>query len=268
MAEPFGALCNDLCIEQRLNLRMDLPTGRETLMTLFDRLRKQFPRMDQFRRFNNELALESLASPGPVASQEWVSLRRTSVRSGAVNPATSKEAYALHKATLELAPVYLGVSALEVASLELTYCFDLLFAGNHDRLVFEALLAGSPLASLASARAVSVAECQPALAIALEQGEVEAFFHVKTRTPAAVRVAEAGGGGPGAGGGPGGDEPEVDPEPLSLTFTLRKLGPVDDVKSLPGILDRLARQGEKLLESRVIPNLIVPVRDAIASSNS
>ena len=55
----LGALCTDFYVNQKLALKLDLPSARETVLDMFDRIRKELPNMDRFRRYDGELALES-----------------------------------------------------------------------------------------------------------------------------------------------------------------------------------------------------------------
>ena len=107
MATSFGALCTDFYINQKLSLKMDLPGDRETVLHLFDGVRKAMPGMDRFRRYDGELALESARRD---AEYRWLALRRTSVRTGHVNPQTMAEAYRFHRLILEVVPYHLTIS--------------------------------------------------------------------------------------------------------------------------------------------------------------
>lgn len=166
MPTSYRALCTDFYINQRLNLKMDLPMRRDTVLALFDRIRREHSSMDKFRRYQNELALESASRD---QGQQWLGLRKTSIRSGSVNPATAGDAYRLHRLVLETAPYYLDISPLDLDYLELLYGFDLMAAGNHDAIVYEALVAGSPLASLIDHDGAIPIDCQPILGMALTE---------------------------------------------------------------------------------------------------
>ena len=111
MATSFGALCSDFYVNQKISLKMDLPTGRETVLDLFDRIRREFPSMDRFRRYDGELALEA---PEQSSHYSWMALRRTTVRSGSVNPDSLEQAYKLHRLVLEVAPYFLSISPLDI----------------------------------------------------------------------------------------------------------------------------------------------------------
>ena len=78
MATSFGALSTDFHITHKLSLKMDLPDDRETILHLFDQVRKAEPGMRRFRRYDGELLLESSRRE---AEYRWMALRRTSVRS-------------------------------------------------------------------------------------------------------------------------------------------------------------------------------------------
>ena len=93
----LGALCTDFYVNQKLALKMDLPSARETVLDLFDRVRKELPQMDQFRRYDGELALES---PEADSQYSWLALNQTAIRSGWVNPTNLSEAYRLHRLIL------------------------------------------------------------------------------------------------------------------------------------------------------------------------
>lgn len=249
MPTSYRALCTDFYINQRLNLKMDLAMRRDTVLSFFDRIRREHRWMDKFRRYQNELALESGVRD---STQQWLGVRKTSVRSGSVNPDSPEEAYRLHKLVLENAPFFLDISPLDIDYLELLFGFDLLASGNHDAIVYEALVAGSPLAALMDAPGAVPLDCQPIFGIALgEDCDVQAHFEVKTRTsPRQVRS---------------GDFRE---EPISIYMTVRRYGPVADVHDLPTILATLERHGNELLDSRAVPHLLMPIRSAISSSSA
>jgi hypothetical protein len=246
MSESYHALCNDFYVNQKLVLKMELPRARETVLDLFERVRRQFPSMAGFRRFKDEYALESPQSDMP---HRWAAMRGNCIRSGTVNPPQIAEAYTLHQHLLEIAPTYLSISALDVDFLELLYGFDLVAGGNHDAIVHDALLSGSPLAAITDVPGAGLIECQPMVGLSLGEG-VEAFFEVKTRGPQhPMRDPDAG-------------------DPISVFVTLRRAGPISDVRDLPCALRSLAKRGEELVQQRVIPGLLVPIREAIASGNA
>lgn len=247
MSDSFKAVCNDFYVNQKLNVKMELPRGRETVLEFFERIRRQYPGMSQFRKYKDELALESEADE-PI--HRWLAVRAANIRSGVVNPETLSEGYTLHRHVLEIAPFFLNISPLDIDYLELLYGFDLHAGGNQDAIVFDALYGGSPLARVADLANTMVVDCQPLVGIAVgTRGDVEVQFEVKTRAAAQPsRETE-------------------NPGPISVYLTLRRFGSPKSLDDLPQQLATLAGHGEDLVQSKVIPNLIVPLREAIASGN-
>ena len=195
MASSYRALCSDFYINQKMSVKLDLPRGRETILDLFERIRHTFPTMASFKRYKDELALESPTDDEP---HRWLAVRSSTIRSGAVNPNTFDDGYALHKAVLEVAPYFLSISPLDIEYVELLYGFDLAASGNHDAMVAEALLEGSPLGELLDLENATTIDFQPLLGLLLtpdgvrpEGGRrvsdgIEAHLEIKTRSGASA----------------------------------------------------------------------------------
>lgn len=244
MSNSLGALCTDFYVNQKIALKLDLPSRRETVLDIFDRVRRELPGMDQFRRYDDELALES---PVEDAQYSWLALRRTSIRSGWVNPTLLERAYKLHQLILEVAPYFLSISPIDVSYIELVFGFDLEASTNRNAIVHDALLASSPLAAVVDPDQEAVLDAQPFIGFSLNHGcDLQAFVEVKTRT----RSSEVANG-------------RYDDQPISVYLTVRRYGPLrsmDDFKSTFGML---AGHVERLAEQRVIPHIVVPIREAI-----
>jgi hypothetical protein len=244
MATSFGALCTDFYVNQKLSLKMDLPSSRETVLDMFDRVRREFPQMDRFRRYEGELALES---PEQTSQYAWLSMRRTTIRSGCVNPETLEQAYRLHRLILDIAPYYLSISPLDIEFVELVFGFDLRAERNRNDVVFEALLADSPLAALIDPQGEAVIEAQPFIGFALNSRcDMQAYVEIKTRT----RAAEIAAG-------------HYDDEPISVYLTVRQYGSLKTIDDIKACFGGLAGHIERLAEERLLPSVIVPLRDAI-----
>jgi hypothetical protein len=252
MTDSYRALCSDFYVNQKLSVKLDLPRERQTILDLCDRLRRQFPGMSQFRRYREELALES---PASAEDNRWVAVKANNIRSGVVNPGSFEDAYALHRCVLQIAPFFLSVSPLDVDYIELLYGFDLPAERNHDEIVFEALVSGAPLARLLEIPGAEPSDCQPLIGLVIRDragmdGPIEVGFEVKTRS-----------------GSREGRHTDGGPTPISVYLTLRKFGPVGDVKELPDVLALLARHGETIISTRVIPDIVVPIRHAMGTSS-
>lgn len=249
MPESFNAFTSDFYVNMRLQVKMDLPTNRETVLSLFERLRRDRPEMTRFRRYDNELALEG-GGENNDPSQRWVGVRKTSIRTGDVNPASLADGLKLHRLVLDVAPNYLNISALDIEYVELVYGFDLPATGNHDAIVADALIGTGPLASLLNIRNAIPTSFQPVFGLALsEDAELQVQFEVKTRPSRAPKGEEAGA------------------SPITVICALRKYGVLSDIKDLPSVLRTLAATGEDMIETRVIPHMLKPIHQVIASNN-
>lgn len=279
MINEFAPFASDFYVNQRINLKMDLPMRRDTVLALFDRVRKELPGMDRFRRYERELALESRQDPLSAArggdgaagvsgnghhhaGQQWLAVRKTSIRSGSVNPPTSEQAYRLHKLASDAAPYFLDITALDIDHVEMLYGFDFPAVGNHDAIVFNAFMSNSPLAEFVEQSStregrdrsgvagpgIVPVDFQPLLGVALtDELDVQAHIEIKTRTNA--RQIRTG---------------EYRDDPISVYLIVRKYGPFADVRELPTALADLRTRGEHLVETCIIPRLLKPIRDAIA----
>ncbi|MBO6513167.1 MAG: hypothetical protein JJ974_04300 [Phycisphaerales bacterium] len=243
MHSSYRALCSDFYINAKMNVRMELPTNREPVLDLFERARRSFPAMNAFRRYKDELALESAANATP---HRWMAIRAASVRTGVVNPSNEEDMYSVHRLAAEVSPYYLSISPLDLEYIELLYGFDLAAKENHDEIAASALLSGSPMAALLENEDVKISDCQPMLGMnLLNEDGLEAHFEIKTRT--------------NAKGTPAGSEP------ISVYLTLRKYDPVTDLTDLTGQLDELIERGQRLVDQYAVPNLLVPLRDEIVT---
>ena len=252
MTTSYGALCTDFYINQKLALKMDLPTERETLLHFFDQVRKTRPGMTRFRRYEDELSLESSRRE---AEYTWLSLRQSSIRTGHVNPQSMEDAYAFHSKILEIAPYYLTLSPLDIDYLELVFGFDLECTGNHDDVIFEALIASSPMGELMrptdSTPNAKILDVQPVFGMNLtEDGQMQAYFEVKSR-----RRSRRGSG------------KRYREEPISIFVTVRGYGPTEKLDDLPAACAALAEQCETLVNERLIPNLLNPIVQHITPSS-
>jgi hypothetical protein len=247
LTASFSALCSDFYVNQKLAVKLDLPRSRETVLDLFERVRREYPSMQAFKRYQDELALESPASDTP---HRWLAIRTNTLRSGSVNPADLSDGYSLHRHILEVAPFFLSISPLDVEHIELLYGFDLECERDHDEIVHRALLAGTRLGVLGDTPGATPIDCQPMFGVRLDAAaQIEAHMEVKTRT----------GTDPRRGGGAGASES------ISVYVILRSFAPITDITRLVTTFDRLRRFGEDLVESRVVPEILVPIRQEIGA---
>lgn len=247
MSTSYGALCTDFYVNQKVAVKMDLPSGRDTLLHFFERMRKSMPRMNRFKRYNGELALESARRD---ARYNWLALRRHSIRTGHVNPESLEEALDYHRLVLEMAPHHLSLSALDIDFVELMYGFDLECDKNHDAVIFDALFGDTPLQHLMPDTDARVLDVQPVFGHALSaSGDLQAYYEVKSR-PKSRR----------------GSSKKYAGEPISLFLTVRQYGPVGELDELGSVVTRLHGHCETLAAERLVPQLLRPIAEKITSS--
>lgn len=243
MTESFRALVSDMYVNQKLSVKLDLPKNRETILDLFERVRREHPMMEHFKRYKEELALESASGVFP---HRWLAIRNNTVRAGEVNGDSLKGAYDLHRRLLEIVPFYLSVSPLDIESQELLFGFDLAASGNHDAIVHEALFMGTSFGQAFDVPGATPTDCQPMIGLTLGK-QVQAIFEVKTRSGAK-------------------SDSDGSPEPISVYLTIRRRGPVRELREVVDQLATLIGHGEELLRTRVVPHILQPIRHAIASN--
>lgn len=246
MSNPYAAFCEDFYINMRLGSGMTLPHTRETVLHFFERVQKQFPAMTRFRRSDGELSLEEERSR---EGYRWLSLESKRLSSGQVNPASIEQALGYHQFVLEQAPFQLGISMLEIEYVDILFGFDLAFTGNHDEIIAETLLAQSPLGALAEEPGARPVDFQPSVTVSLSDDcRLQARMDVVTRTNSyQVRT---------------GDYSE---ESISVYLSVRRYWGDRPQIALHQIIPQLAQKADDLCSTCVIPRVLRPISEAIAS---
>jgi hypothetical protein len=246
MANSYSSLCDDFYLDTFVNTELDLSLQNDTVLAFFERIQKQYPTMGSFaRRESNEYCLEEDRSSG---QYRWVSLELDRVGSGIVNPSDIEEVYTQDKFVLELVPYMLGISHLDVDSLDVTYAMDFCCVGNHDQIIAEALgsNAFNCLLDLPEARAI---DHSPSIVVALsDDSRTQARINVESRT--SIFDPDK--------------PPQTLEEAISLSITIRQYpsskGKFDTLKSF----ERQCRLAEDLMADKIVPNLVHPLINVIA----
>lgn len=244
----FSALCDEFTISSRLYLKLELTPSRETVLHLFEQVRRQFPRMTRMRRRDDGgLVLDE--EPGEGEQRRFLRVDATTVRFGYANAPEARAVGAFADAILTQAPVHLSLSDLDYDFLEVAYTFDLEYRGNHDEIIAETLFAEHPLLGLLAGNGHRVIDCQPFVGATLTSDcERQVYVEVKGRTSTfEVRTGE------------------FEPLPLSTIVTLRHYWGVNAPRELATIHRELLKLGERFASERVIPTVVQPLAAAIAS---
>ena len=246
MSNPYSSFCEDFYVNMRLGSQMNLPHARETVLHFFERVQKQYPAMTRFRRNDGETSLEEDRER---EGYRWLSLESKRLSAGHVNPESISEALDYHKLILEMAPHHLGISPLELDYIDILFGFDLIFSGNHDDLVAESMLKDSPLAGISEEEGARAIDFQPSVTVALSDDcRLQARLDVITRTNSyQVRTGE------------------YSDDTISVYLVMRRYWGDRPKVAFEVMLQQLTERAEAMAESYVIPQILKPISEAIAS---
>lgn len=243
----FSSLCDDFYLDMCVNTELDLPTQRDTVLSFFERIRKQFPSMGCFyRRSNTEYCLEEDRNHG---QYRWVSLEADRISSGVVNPSGLEMACSQHRLVLELIPYMLSVSNLDIDSLDVTFAMDFECTGSHDEVIAEALLSNSAfkcLLDLPDARPIGFS---PAVVVALsEDDHTQGRICVESKTS----VFEPG------------RKNQSEDESISLSLTVRQYPRTSEEFDPLKSFEAQCQLAQELMVERIIPYFAQPLAETIA----
>ncbi len=244
---PYSSLCDDFGVYVYVNTKMNLPSGRETILHFFDRLRKTMPTMTDFDcRENGEFVLEEDREQG---SYRWVTLEQRRLCSGYVNPPALENADALHELVLESAPYHLDFNPLDCEAVDVLFAFDFLYSGNHDEVVAEALGLNTTLENLLQMPGSRVINYEPSLMLALDEScRLQCRMSIETRTNAyQIRT---------------GQFPEA---PISVYFTVRQYWGRQPYKTFVDSYQNQRRICQDLVDNQIIPAIVRPLAQTIAA---
>jgi hypothetical protein len=243
----YSQLADDYYCNMNLCTEMQLPSGRDTVLSFLERLQKSYPSMRNFfQRENGDFVLEEDKEDG---QQRWVSIEPRRICSGHLNPTSADDSMAQHELVLELVPYMLTVSQLDCEALDYLVGFDFIYRGNHDSLVAEALGVSPSSESFVNIPGGQVLNFEPCVTIALDEScRRQARLMVETRTNA-YQVRR-------------GDFPE---DQISVYFTLRQYGSLGPETTFIDTLRSLREHSEELIEQCVVDQVLRPIAQAIST---
>ena len=244
--EEYSLLCDDLYLDMYVNTELELPDQRDTILTFFERIQKQFPLMTNFYRRDKHCYLEE---ENDSQQYRWVALEGNRIGSGIVNPDKFETAYQQDKLVLELIPYMLGVNSLDIGSLDLTIGMDFDYWGNHDEIIAEALLSSSALNCLVDLPVSSMINCSPEIVVSLsEDGRTQARISVESKTSVFDPR----------------EKPIQRDKFISLLFTIHQFPRASEKFNAVEYLEKLGLLAEKLLSTKIVPNIVQPLINTIA----
>jgi len=244
----FNSQCDEFYVGTRLFFKLELSPSRETLLHFFDQVRRTYPGMARFRRREDGAVIldEGANEEG---HRRYLRLDAAALRFGHLSPPSRDVVLEFGELILTHSPYHLSLSELDYDSLEVAFGFDLEYCGNHDELVAETLLGDSPLQTVLLGRGGRVIDCQPCLGVALsEDCATQLYLDIRGRT--SMYELRSG---------------EYEPQCLSVHLTLRRYFRGAAPGDLTGNHRELVTLGEALVAGRVVPQVVQPLREAIAS---
>ncbi len=247
MSNGLVSLCDDFYLDLCVNTQLDLPTGRDTVLSFFERMQKKYPTMGNLiRRSENEYCLQEDQSSG---CYRWVAMETDRLGSGMVNPLQFVDAYEQHKLVIELAPYMLSLSHLDIGSLDLTFAMDFECPDNHDDVISEAVFSTSAFSTLMELPNVKPIGISPVAVLSLsEDNYTQARISIESKTSVYdPRKAK-----------------EATDQAISLSLTVRQY-PHADAKFDPlASFDNQCRVAEELMSEKIVPNFVRPLLNVIA----
>jgi hypothetical protein len=210
-------------------------------------MRKAFPDLHNFyTRESGDLVLEGDKDDDAF---RWVAIEPRRLCSGHINPESLAEAYRQHEMVLDLAPHLLTISLLDCEALDVMFGFDFSYEGNHDEVVAEALGVGPALEGLLEVPGARVINYEPSLTLALEPScRLQGRLSIETRTTAYhIRTGE------------------FPDDQISVYFTVRQYWGSGPDMTFVESFRRQREIGEHAIEKIVVPKVVRPLAQAIAS---
>lgn len=238
---------DDVFVNMNLNTVMDLPDSRDTVLHYFEQMKKAFPELrNLYTRETGDLVLEGDKDAG---HYRWLALETRRLCSGHVNPEALDDASRQHEMVLEAAPHLLGISSLDCEALDVMFGFDFSYEGNHDALVAEALGLGPSLEGLLDVPGARVLHFEPTVTLALDDAcRLQCRLSIETRTNALqVRTGE------------------FPDEQISVYFTVRQHWGSSVDRTFLESFRRQRSIGEEIVQEKILPRIVRPLAQAIAS---
>lgn len=244
---PYSSFCDEFGLFVYLNTKIDLPSSTETVLHFFHTVQKAFPEMTEFeRRESGEYILEEDRDGDRVRS---VALDARRLVSAFNNPATLEEADLQHERVLDLAPYHLDLSSLNCDSLEVVYSFELIYQGNHDEVIAEALAPNSPFEPLMQLSGARVLHYEPSMVISLdEKCRLQARLWLESRTNTYQVQSD--------------NFPEA---PISVYLMVNQIWGKTAPPTFAESYHNQRKVAQEFVDAYVIPNVLRPLHQTISS---
>lgn len=242
----YSSYSDDFYNTVTLNTEMELPSNRDTVVHFFEQLRKLYPGMKNFyNREDGEYVLEEDKEQG---HYRWSAIESKRISSGYVNPPELDQAIEQHMRIFDSAPHLLSASGLDCELLTVMFGFDFTYRGNHNQLLADVIGLPPALEKMSELPGARIVCFEPLVQYAVDEDcRTQLRLSVEPRT-SAYHVKT-------------GEYPE---EQLSVFLAVRRYGSLESGDTFTSTIDQLISYGRQALESYVIENVLVPLRQNIA----
>ena len=250
MTNSYGSLCDDFYFDMYVNTELELPAQRDTILSFFERLQKQYPSMGNFyRRNKNEYFLEEDSTTGQFS---WIALESDRIGSGSMNPQDLDQTCEKDKFVLDMIPYMLGVNHLDIDSIDVVFGMDFSCKGNHDEIIAEAFFNDSAFNSLLDLPDSKAIDFSPMMTVSLSQdNRTQARVKVESKTS----IFE-----------PGKNKDKTE-EAISLYITIRQYPAMNKRFDSIASFDSQYEILDNLMTEKIIGNFVKPLTDVIALRN-
>jgi hypothetical protein len=244
----FQSLVDDFHLNLHLSTELELGCSNDSVFHFLEMFQRAYPRMHKFDAHDTPDWVRLLEEDREGPRFRWLSVEKSRIGAGFSNPDSLGEAYELHRRALQLAPTALGISLLNLRTIDVMYAFDLTYEGNHDEIVarvfappsFERLLENSES---------SIVNFEPNITFAVdESNDIQCRLSVETQSSSGIHLQ-----------GHRSEENQI-----TVLFTVRRYWSAQH-QDLIEVYQQLTAIGEKFVENQVVPNIVKPLAEVIAS---
>lgn len=244
----FQSAVDDFHVNLNINTELEIGCTNEAVFHYFEMFQRAYPGMTHFEAHDTPEWIRAFEEDREQPSYRWLTVEKNRVSSGHTNPESLEDAYSLHKKVLELSPTALSVSLLNVKAVDLMFGFDMTYEGNHDEIVARAL-APTAFEKLVEGPDSRIINFEPNITFAIDDAcNVQCRLSIETSTTV----------------------PQItsgrfdENNQFSVLFTVRQYWSPQD-RDFLAAFERLAGIGEKIVDRKVIPQIIRPLAETIAS---
>lgn len=243
----FNDAVDDFHVNLNLNTELEIACDNEAIFHYFEMFGRAYPEMKKFEAQDGADWIRVFEEDREKPDFRWLTVEKLRVSSGYTNPPKLESAYELHRKVLEVAPTALSVSPLNVKALDLMFGFDMTYEGNHDEIVARAL-APPCFDRFVDDSGTRIINFEPNITFAVDEAcNIQCRLAIETRTSVPQVVSG-----------------RFEDNQFSVFFTVRQYWSPQN-RDFRSAFERLAEIGEKFVDRNVIPQVIKPLAEVIAS---